>query len=72
MDKKELNLLAENNDKNWDKVMKLAKENGFILQAFGGTATLSCNKVQIEQLGYEKYQTIQETNGVLRKNKLEG
>ena len=62
MEKEKLNELAENHDKNWDKVMELAKQNGFIVQAFGGTATLITNKNQIENYGYEKYKQIQGTN----------
>lgn len=61
----QLKVLAEEHDKNWDKVMKLAKENGFIIQAFGGTATLICNDEQIKNYGYNQYKQIQRTNNTL-------
>ena len=65
MDKEDLDELAEKHDKKWDEVMEVAKTNGFIVQAFGGTATLITNKNQIEHYGYEKYQEIQKTNSSL-------
>lgn len=64
-----LNKLAKKHDTNWDKVMKLAEENGFITQAFGGTAVLVSNKEQIKNYGYEKYQEIQETNSTINQIK---
>ena len=45
--------------------MELAKKNGFIVQAYAGTATLITNKEQIANYGYEKYQKIQEMNSSL-------
>lgn len=66
VDAKELNELSEKNDKHWDEVMELAKKYGFIVQAFGGTATLISNKNQIEYYGYHKYKKIQEINNVIK------
>lgn len=60
-----LDKLAEKHDEKWDEVMKLARENGFIIQAFSGTATLISNKEQIANYGYEEYEKIQETNSSL-------
>lgn len=67
MDKEDLDELAKKHDKKWDELMAIAKENGFIVQAFGGTATLITNKNQIENYGYEEYQKIQEMNDSLEK-----
>lgn len=38
-------------DSHWEEVMKLAEGCGFIVQAFGGTATLATNEEQVRQLG---------------------
>ena len=65
MDKEDLDELAEKHDKKWDEVMEVAKANGFIVQAFGGTATLITNKKKIEHYVYEKYQEIKKTNSSL-------
>lgn len=65
MDKDDLDELAKKHDEKWDEIMDIAKKNGFIVQAFGGTATLITNKEQIENYGYEKYQQIQEMNSSL-------
>lgn len=40
-------------DKHWQEVMDLAQKYGFIVQAYGGTATLATHKVQLEELGEE-------------------
>lgn len=69
LEKDVLNKLAKKHDANWNKVMKLAEENGFIIQAFAGTAVLVSNKEQIKSYGYEKYQKIQETNNTLNQIK---
>ena len=45
---------------NWDKVMKLAEEYGFITMAFGGVAILMSHEVQKEQGIYKKIQKINE------------
>lgn len=60
-----LKKLAKKHDTNWDKVMKIAKENGFVTQAFAGTAILISNNEQIKSYGYEKYEKIQEMNSTL-------
>ncbi len=65
MDKDDLDELAKKHDEKWDEIMDIAKKNGFIVQAFGGIATLITNKEQIENYGYEKYQQIQEMNSSL-------
>lgn len=59
----ELNRIAKKHDEKWDEAMKIAKENGFIMQAFSGTAILITNENQIQKYGYEKYKKIQEMNG---------
>jgi len=65
MYKEDLDELAEKHDAKWDEVMALAKENGFIVQAFSGVATLVSNKEQITNYGYEEYVKIQRTNSSL-------
>lgn len=50
-------------DRYWVKVMELAKEHGFIAQAYGGVALLVTHAVQKERWGEEEYQRIQEMNG---------
>ena len=42
-------------DAKWSEVMELAKKYGFLIQAYGGTATLATNKNQYEQWGEEEY-----------------
>lgn len=42
-------------DGHWTEVMKLAEEYGFILQAYGGTATLATHENKIKFMGEEKY-----------------
>lgn len=49
--------------KNWIEVMKLAEKYGFIVAAYGGVAFLATHEEQKEQLGEEKYRSIQEMNG---------
>lgn len=65
MEKENLDELAKKHDEKWDEVMAVAKKNGFIVQAFAGTATLISNEEQIKNYGYEKYQKIQEMNSSL-------
>lgn len=65
MEKENLDELAKRHDKKWDEVINLAMKNGFIVQAYAGTATLITNKEQIINYGYEKYQKIQEMNSSL-------
>lgn len=65
MEKEDLDELAKKHDEKWDKVMALAKKNGFIVQAFAGVATLITNKEQIKNYGYEEYQKIQKMNSSL-------
>lgn len=42
-------------DEHWKEVMDLAEKYGFICQAYGGTATLSTHRNQLESWGEEKY-----------------
>lgn len=42
-------------DSHWKEVMGLAERYGFIVQAYGGTATLATHKVQLEAAGEERY-----------------
>jgi len=41
---------------NWRRVMKLAEENGYIVQAYGGVATLATHEEQKKAGIYEKTQ----------------
>lgn len=51
-------------DEHWQHdVMKLAEKYGFIIQAYGGTATLATHRNQLEQLGEAGYLRIQQMNG---------
>lgn len=50
-----LNDYVKEQDEHWEQVMKLAEKYGFIISAFGGTATLCCHKVYIEEFGEEEY-----------------
>lgn len=42
-------------DSHWKEVMDLAKQYGFIGQAYGGTAILLTHQNQLEADGEEKY-----------------
>lgn len=57
--------LAKKHDEKWEEVMKLAQENGFIIQACGGTAVLVSNRNQIEHYGLEHFEKIQKTNNCI-------
>lgn len=46
-------------DKHWNEVMELARKHGFIVQAYGGVATLATHAVQKENFSEEKYQIMQ-------------
>ncbi len=61
----ELRDLAKKHDEKWEEVMSLAKENGFIIQAAGGTAVLVSNRNQIEHYGLEHFEKIQKMNSCL-------
>lgn len=50
-------------DKYWEEVMTLATKYGFVIQAYGGTATLATHSVQKEHFGEERYKRIQKMNG---------
>ncbi len=50
-------------DRHWVEVMDLAERYGFILQAYGGTATLATHRNQLEELGETEYLRIQQMNG---------
>lgn len=41
-------------DSHWQEVMELAERYGFIVQSFGGTATLATHTEYIEHLGHDK------------------
>jgi transposase len=47
-------VIAEH-DSRWQEVMELAKKHGFIIQAFGGTATLMTNAEQLAVSGADGY-----------------
>lgn len=42
-------------DGHWDEVMELAVKYGFIIQAYGGTATLATHENQLEAFKAETY-----------------
>ena len=46
-------------DGHWREVLSLAEQYGFILYAYGGTATLATHRAQLEALGEEQYLTRQ-------------
>ena len=47
-------------DSHWNEVMELAKKYGFIVRAYGGTATLATHEAQLEALGEKDYIRIQQ------------
>lgn len=51
-------------DEHWREVMDMATKYGFLYMAYGGTATLATNRVQLEELGKERY--------ILRQKKMFG
>lgn len=55
--------ISMNPDEHWTKVLRQAEKHGFIVQAYGGTATLATHEVQLKELGEEKYKEIQKMNG---------
>lgn len=42
-------------DSHWSEVLGLAAQYGFVVQAYGGTATLLTHKNQLEAIGEEQY-----------------
>jgi len=50
-------------NKHWTEVMDLAKQYGFVVQAYGGTAVLVTHKNQKESWGEEEHRRIQKMNG---------
>lgn len=52
-----------NPDKHWQEVLKLAEKHGFIIQAYGGVATLATHETQLNEFGEERYKQIQQMNG---------
>lgn len=50
-------------DRHWKEVMDLARQYGFIAQAYGGTALLITHRVQLEEYGERGYLRIQKMNG---------
>ena len=56
--------LMESWDSHWEEVMKLAEGYGFIVNAFGGVATLATNEQQCEQTGYERKATMIKVSGL--------
>lgn len=42
-------------DSHWNEVMELAKKYGFIIAAYGGTATLATHDNQLQVFGEEDY-----------------
>lgn len=52
-------------DQHWEEVMELAQRYGFIVQAYGGTATLATNAKQIEQLGLDGKAALLRASGLV-------
>lgn len=52
-------------DSRWSEVMKLAEGYGFIVQAFGGVATLATNEEQIKQMGLEHKAAMLRASGLV-------
>lgn len=50
-------------DEHWAEIMALAKQYGFIAQAYSGTALLITHRVQLEEYGIRGYLRIQKMNG---------
>lgn len=50
-------------DQHWTEVMELAEKYGFILRAYGGTATLATHQNQLKELGEPEYLRIQQMDG---------
>ena len=50
-------------DQHWEEVMELAERYGFILQAYGGTATLATHHNQLKELGEPEYLRILQMDG---------
>ena len=64
---------GEQADTHWEEVMNLAESYGFILNAYGGIATLGTHRNQLENLGEPEYLRIQQMNGHCpRENGYEG
>lgn len=59
--------VIEDWDSHWEEVMELAQRYGFIVQAYGGTATLATNAEQIEQLGLDGKVKQLRASGLVRK-----
>jgi len=51
-------------DSHWEEVMKLAEWYGFIVEAYGGVATLGTNEEQCEQLGLERKAAMLNASGL--------
>lgn len=51
-------------DRQWGEVMRLARENGFIVQAYGGTATLATYGAMMEQVGTEGVVRMLQMSGI--------
>lgn len=52
-------------DSHWEEVMELAQRYGFIVKAYGGTATLATNAEQIEQLGLDGKAALLRASGLV-------
>ena len=51
-------------DSHWEEVMRLAEGYGFIVQAYGGVATLATNEEQCRQAGYERKAAMVKASGL--------
>lgn len=51
-------------DSHWEEVMRLAEGYGFIVQAYGGVATLATNEEQVTQAGYERKAAMVKASGL--------
>ena len=51
-------------DKEWGRVMELARENGFVISAYGGTAVLGTYKAVMDELGTGGVVKMLQTSGI--------
>ena len=55
-------MISKEEKDNWSEVMELAQKYGFLIQAYGGAATLATKANQTEYFNVGKYEAIQALN----------
>lgn len=53
---------TDKRDDHWQEVLEYAKQFGFIVQAYGGVATLATHEVQNHNLSEQQYELNQREN----------